>query len=247
MSEGQKQLKIFRENIDAVDRLANFDRVVLDYSIKAIEDLQNKLKRNFTNESLLATRTLKDLNNIRVHDSMRTQYQEIFNQCVVLLVSHFGSTITELFKYYVTSNIDVLKNQKAFSEEFKLSPMEMSEFNFNLRDHIGEIIISKKNISFQDMQSINRSFKDFLNIDIVRDEINNDIIMGQACRHVIVHSGSNPDKKMLRQIASAVPRNLKPKIRESSKIQFDSKEIARLATSMKMYVENLVNQLDETY
>jgi hypothetical protein len=247
MNEGKENLKVFLENIEAVNRLANFDRVVLDYSIKAIEKLQNNLLIKFKNESLLATGTLRQLTLIRKHDSMRNQYKEIFNQCVVLLVSYFGSAVSEIFKTYVTSNISELKNKKAFTEEFKFSPKEMSEYNFNLLAHIGEIIVLKKNISFQDMQSINRSFRDFLGISIERDSTVNDIIVGQACRHVIVHSGSVVDSKMLNQISNTKPRNLKPKIVIDSKIQFEPEEVALLSSSMIKYIKGLVEQLNIKY
>jgi hypothetical protein len=229
MNKGKESLKIFLENIESVNRLANFDRVVLDYSIKAIEKLQNNLSIKFKNEALLATGTLKQLTLIREHDSMRNQYKEIFNQCVVLLVSYFGSAVSEIFKIYITSNISTLKNKKAFTEEFKFSPKEMSEYNFNLLAHIGEIIVSKKNISFQDMKSINRSFRDFLDIPIDKDSTVNDIIIGQACRHIIVHSGSLVNSQMLKQISNADPRSLNPKIKLNSKIQFEPEGMFREA------------------
>ncbi len=247
MIKGTKILKVLLDNIESVNRLTNFDRVVLDFSIKSIENLQNKLKRKFENESLLATSTLKQLRLIRDHDSMRHQYKEIFNQCVVLLVSYFGSAVSEILKEYVTSNISELKDKKAFTEEFKFSPRELSTYDFNLRDHIGEIIISKKNISFQDMKSINRSFQDFLDISIERDSIVNDIIMGQACRHVIVHSGAIVDTKMMKNVSDANPRSLKPIIKVNSKVQFEPAELDILIMSMKNYVESLVETLDLKY
>jgi len=247
MSEGNKIYKVFLDNINSVNRLANFDRVVLDFSITSIENLQNKLKQKFENERLLATSTLKQLRLIREHDSLRNQYQEIFNQCVVLLVSYFGSTVSEIFKEYVTSNISELKKKKAFAEEFKFSPQEMSEYNYNFRDQIGEIIILKKNISFQDMKSINRNFRDFLGISFKRDSIVNDIIIAQASRHVIVHSGALVDTKMMTQILDANPRKLKPRIEVNSKIQFAVNELDALSKSMIKYVENLIEQLDSKF
>jgi len=244
MNEAKKILDQFKENVSSVNRLANFDRVVLDYSIKSIEDLQARLNVKFKNESLLASGTLKQLKTIRKHDSMRGQYQEIFNQCVVLLVSYFGSTVSDIFNYSVTSNISDLIDQKAFTEEFKFSPKELSDYNFNLRDQIGEIIITKKGISFQDMKSINRAFRDFLNIDIRKNKTVNDIILGQACRHIIVHSGSIVDNKMMKQIADAKPRDLKPEIKLKTKVVFNFDEIEILAMSMQKYLETVIGNLE---
>lgn len=96
-SIGKQIIDNFKKNIASVESLANFDRVVLDFAISSIDSLQERLKEKFANERLLATATLKQLKNIRENDSMRPQYKEIFNQCVVLLVSYFGSAVSDIF------------------------------------------------------------------------------------------------------------------------------------------------------
>ena len=242
-SRGKQIIENFENNIGLVDNLANFDRIVLDFAISSIDALQNRLKDKFENERFLASSTLKQLRNIRKNDSMRPQYEEIFNQCVVLLVSYFGSAVSDIFKEYVTVNLSD-RPEKVLREELKFTIGELCDFDFDLSDQIGEIIALKKDISFQDMKSIRRNFHAFLGISIEKDKKVNNIILGQACRHVIVHSGAIADAKLIKQVSEAIPRDLKKQIVENSRIQFTTDEIKLLSDSMLDYLKNLVNKLD---
>jgi hypothetical protein len=70
------------------------------------------------------------------------------------------------------------------------------------------------------MQSIARAFKDYLGIEIERTQRVNDIVLAQGCRHVIVHSGGIVDDRLVRQLSSAQPRRLKPRLVLGERIQF---------------------------
>lgn len=242
-SIGKQIIDNFKKNIVSVENLANFDRVVLHFAISSVELLQERLKEKFTNERLLATATLKQLKNIRENDSMRPQYEEIFNQCVVLLVSYFGSAVSDIFKEYVSLCLSD-RPDKVLREELKFTIRELCDYGFDLSDQIGEIIALKKDISFQDMKSISRNFHDFLGVSIERDKKVNNIILGQTCRHVIVHAGAIADAKLTKQVSEANPRDLKKQIVENSQIQFTADEIKILGNSMLAYLNNLVEQLD---
>jgi len=251
--EGNKLSKIgneivqnFEENLKSVQKLANFDRLVLDFAIQSIDILQSRLKEKFENERLLATNTLTQLKKIRQNDSMRPQYQEIFNQCVVLLVSYFGSTVHDIFSSYVPAFLSMAKEQEILNEELRFSIKELKGLDFDLREHLGEIIISKRNISFQDMQSIRRSFRDFMNISIDKDSTVNNIILGQACRHVVVHAGGRVNSKLIRQVSKAIPRKLKLKIEQDKKVEFTTDEIDILSQSMRKFVAELVKKLKQS-
>ena len=84
--------KAFKANVDLVYELAEFDRVVLDFSLSSLEGLQERLKEKFDNERLLVTNALAVLRQVRTNASLKPKYQHIFNQCVVLLVSYFDLT-----------------------------------------------------------------------------------------------------------------------------------------------------------
>ena len=89
----------FSNNVAYVYDLMNFDELVLDYAIKSIEDLTGKLKKmGIDNPRLTAESTLSSLKNIHSNNSLKPKYQTIFNQCIVLLVAYFSSTVSDIFK-----------------------------------------------------------------------------------------------------------------------------------------------------
>ena len=67
----------------------------------------------------------------------------------------------------------------------------------------------------------------------------NDIIVGHAARHVVVHSGAVVDRKMINQVKGAVPRTLKEALSEGKVIRFSPEEIRSLATSMTNHLSTL--------
>ncbi|HZC81380.1 MAG TPA: hypothetical protein VE222_06610, partial [Nitrospiraceae bacterium] len=85
-----------------------------------------------------------------------------------------------------------------------------------------ETFVRKTDISFQDMQSIARAFRDYVGFEPTRNENVNDIVLGHACRHVIVHAGAVFDRKALGQVRSAVPRTLKKNINVGDAVTFEA-------------------------
>lgn len=75
----------------------------------------------------------------------------------------------------------------------------------------------------------------------------NDIILGQAARHVIVHNMAIVDAKMLKQIHAAVPRSLKLDCAIGEKIAFTREEIEVLGTRMEEYVGDLAMRLESRF
>jgi hypothetical protein len=86
---------------------------------------------------------------------------------------------------------------------------------------------------------VSRAFREHLRIEIGRTEETNDIILGQAARHVIVHAGG-VDARMVRQVSGAHPRRLKPAIAVNERIEFTPDEVRQLGASMTSYIEALV-------
>src|ERR1044071_6944873 len=89
----------FRKNVAAVEELLDFDRFILDFAIEGMRSAAAKLRDELKahNAAKVVENRLGALETVRRHDSLRPKYQTIFNQCVVLLVSYFGSTLPEIF------------------------------------------------------------------------------------------------------------------------------------------------------
>jgi len=241
-----EEIKLFKLNSSEVFKLMNFDSLVLEFCISSIEGLNERIKNNeevkIKSPLLNADSTLRGLKGIAINKSMQPQYDSMYNQCLVLLVSYFSASAKEVFKktiqYLIDENISFLGKK---NEDIKLKYEELENANFNLRDHIADIIIDKKNISFQDMKSIARAFKDYFSVDIEKNIDVDNIILSLTSRHTIVHNLAIIDTKFIEQIASAQNRSIKENIDKFESIQFNPNEIKIIENSMIKYLESLKN------
>ena len=71
-----------------------------------------------------------------------------------------------------------------------------------------------------------------IGVDVPRDAVVNNIVVAQACRHVIVHAGSIADRRLVKQVAQALPRDVKQDIREGQPIQFEPDELPMIGSAM---------------
>lgn len=56
---------------------------------------------------------------------------------------------------------------------------------------------------------------------------------------MLVHNGGVVDRQCQKQVQSALPRTLRPKVVVGRPLEFESEEVALLAESMSAYVERL--------
>lgn len=236
----QSVVSRFRSNCDDVERLINFDREVLQLVIISLEDLHEKLKPLHGTAQMNGGRVLEIVRGIRSNDSLRNRYGVIFNQAVVLLVSHFAAALGDIFRASLMHSFDDERSGTLFDEEIKLTFREMKDRGWNLKASAADLLIAKKDFNFQDMGSTVRAFDTYVGVKLERDAVVNNLILGQASRHVIVHTGGIASDKMLRQISKAYPRTLKEEIAAGSKIQFSIEEVIKLKVDMIEYVDRLV-------
>lgn len=240
----------FNKNQESVRQLLNFDRIILDFCIMHIETLEHKLKTNkeiqLTNTHFLPSGTIAALKTIRRNDSLRIEYDSMFNQGLVLAVSHFSSAIHSIFREAINQACCCCPELLTVSnEDIKITFEELKSYRFDLTLGLGDLVIKKKDISFQDMQSVNRAFKTFFNLDIERDSHTNNIIIAQAARHSIVHAEGVADEKFMKQIRDTNSRTIKSNIVPDEKILFTTIEIEDVQKSMSVYIDCLIDKLDE--
>lgn len=111
---------------------------------------------------------------------------------------------------------------------------------------LADLLVAQQGISFQDMQSLRRAFKDHLGVAWARTEDTNNVILGQAARHVLVHAAGMVDEKIVRQVAVCVPRTLKPTLERGRPIEFSPDEIGVLTASMVKETRAVASGLDLT-
>lgn len=238
----------FQNHTQSVLKLMNFDRTLVDFCIQSLENLeaniQSSSNEEITNLRFLPTGAIRGLENIRKNDSMKLQYEAILNQCVVLLVSYFSTSIKEIFRKVINySTFNNKETLNSVNDSLKLSLIELSQYDFDLKGRLGEVLISKTNISFQDMKSISSAFKKFLSIELKRSSDVNTIIISQAARHCIVHTSEIADEKFFYQLREIDNMNILTQLKENEKISFDPEEIEIIINSMNSYIENLIDKI----
>ncbi|MCK4979706.1 MAG: hypothetical protein KAS62_04880, partial [Candidatus Delongbacteria bacterium] len=133
----------------------------------------------------------------------------------------------------------------ASNEEIKITFNDLKNHKFDISENIGELVVKNKSISFQDMQSVQRAFEKYFGIQLERDEYTNDIIFALASRHIIVHKSAVVDSKFEQQIKDANNRDIKVKLELDQKIQFETSEVEMVQNSMNIYINNLINKIND--
>lgn len=235
-------------NFSSVFDLVKFDRILLDLCIGHLEALEERIKNNdeikITQVSYYPGNTLTMLRNVKQNDSMKLMYGSMYNQGVVLIISYLTSSIKELF--IRSLNYWASHKTTSFNEantEFKITLDELRSLNFNLSNSIGDLIIKKKNISFQDMQSTLREFETYFGFKTEKDEFVDNVILGQAARHAIVHSLAIADEKFINQVSDAKLRTLKTDVSQNDDLKFTIEELEQLSNSCKKFFRHLVDSI----
>lgn len=234
----------FEAQVRSINKLLLWDRLIIDKTVEALEDRQESLKNlGVENAYHLSSNAIQNLKNIRKSEALHLGYELLHNQCVVLLVSYFSSAIHDIFNSSVTTLLRSEIPPAIAKKELKISFAELHRRDFDLSADIGEIVSQKSEISFQDMQSIRRAFKDFFDFTFDRDRTINNIVTAQACRHAIAHNRGIADAKLLNQIRHCSNRSIQLKIDVGDAIKFNPAEIEEVGTSMLAYCDRLINQL----
>ena len=244
MDKNKDILEAFQSNVDSVARLSEFDEMVIGIAIKALTKTRDWLvDHQIDNPLILPDNALTQLQNIHENQSLQIYYQNMYNQCIVLLVAYFTSTLSDLFIANM-SNFMRLKPEKMPKEDLKLSLRDIANMNFDLSEHIGELLVKKKEISFQDMQSTCKTFKKYLDIQIEKNAALQNIIFAQAARHIIVHNGGIINSSFSSQIRETKLRTIKKDATLEGKISFTPEEITAIGEDMVKFVSGLVTSID---
>jgi hypothetical protein len=242
----RKIIDEFRRDLDTVYSLLDFDLFIIELplsEIKGLKDYAEQHKLPIVRQR--ADKLEKLLTGIKSHGSTKLSYDTIYNQCIVLTVSYFSATLENLFEYCIESALEFNRPDSLLSKEIKIRVRDICSIGENPKAHVGEFLVSSNNISFQDMQSISRTFKEYLKVDIEKDELTNDIIIAQAARHIIVHNGSEINSKFINQIALAAPRTVKPEVPQVGRLSFSKEEVSQVGKKMEEYMLRLIGQLEQ--
>ena len=179
----------FERAVTGVEELLTFDQFVLEHVVGGLGEMGDHLEaRGRNNEARDVRNRIDAIRNVRTAGSLRPRCETIFNQCIVLLVSYFGATAGDLFRAGVAAALSRSIEVPAADISVDLRWRVLGGAQAQVPHRIAEAIVEQQKITFQDMKSTGKAFRRGLGIDIPRNEATNDIILGQAARHVIVHT-----------------------------------------------------------
>ncbi len=239
-------VETFKGNAKEVERLINFDREVLSIVEGSIEDLHVRLRGRYENDRMNGGRVLTVVRGIRNNESLKSKYAAVYNQAVVLLVSHFASALGDLFRNAVSFQLENSDKGKLLAEEIRITYGELRDHDWNLKTVAPDLLISKHDYTFQDMQSTRRAFETYAKVELERDVAMNNIIAAQACRHAIVHAGGKVSDRTIRQLRSVNPRTIKPHIEHEDVLSFSTDEVLLVMEDMIEFVVTLDSKISET-
>lgn len=242
--EYDSALEIFTLNVGSVDKLMSFDREVQELAIESVEKLHQKLVdvQKITNPKLNGERTLEILRSIRNSPVLKERYSIIYNQAVVLLVSYFGSALGDIFRFAAAYSLS-RNDERVVNVEFKVRMADILSIAESPEQGIGDLLILKDDISFQDMQSTHRAFNKYFDVNIEPDESVKNIITAQACRNAIVHDGARVNQRTIKQLRNVNPRTLKNEMELGESIIFSIEEVEVVKVGMLSYMSSLVTIL----
>jgi hypothetical protein len=236
-------------NVESVESLMQFDSIVLTTIDDMLDRLQKDLEDKRANLAIVAVQNhRRNIQNIRKNESVKHHYDTMLNQCVVLLVSHFASAMHDALRAGV---YEALRHGQRFpvaKQEIKakLGDLWYGQDEQRRADHIVELAIDQPGVSFQDMQSVHRTFHDYLTITTPRGPALDDIIIGQATRHCIVHTGGKATLKSMKMIGSRTGHRLNLRPIADQPIQFERDHVRALAASTTEYLRELLVTMQQT-
>lgn len=237
----------FSENVNNVYKLMKLDDDVLVFCIERLKQVKKFLKDQRIQEnhpSCNVAQILQQIEKIRTHESLKTRYEAMLNQCVVLLVSYFASAVYDIFSLSLSAKIkrgDKIEKLEG-KEALKFPASKITELCAGDFSDIGELLAEQKQISFQDMQSIRVAYRDYIGFDYPEDKDTHNIILAHACRHTLVHAGGIVTKKTVNQLERATFRDIKQTIDVGQELQFDTVEIEKVGDSMKKFIRGVVDK-----
>jgi len=241
----QEIVKTFSENVESVNALVNFENQVMRVAIDGVQALHESLvKTGLKDDSKNGGHTLRKLKSIKNTNTLKSSYQIIQNQAIVLLVSYFGSAVSDLFRVSSTIAVKTHNDKRVLGADLRLKVSDVIELGTVMGEDIYDLLIAQHSTSFQDMKSINRDFDEYFGITIDNDKVVNNIILGQACRYNIVHEGARVNNRVVNKVSTAKPRDLKQTLQLGETVKFTEEEIQTLADSMFVYVQELAVQVE---
>lgn len=204
-------LKEFEATSESVIQLRDFDSLVLSFASKSLGSVINQYKGYISLPAIQKIELVKDsLERMDQSGSLTSQYTSMYNQCIVLATSYFTSTLRELFACYLNFALFSDSFKTLGNQELKVTLSDVRGLIAHNDGSLGEFFLNRKDVSFQDLQSVYRLAKDFFGFEIPYNANVKKLVVILACRHNIVHANGKVDERMIRQTRDSLAVSFNP-------------------------------------
>jgi len=187
----------YHQYIDAIDEMISTGRIVIDHISSMLNNwLDDKTIMPVMQQKI--ENYVKSIEIIKDNGTLDNIYKPVYKQSIVLLVSGFEMSMTNIFSLLVNEYPEIICWDNQSDKKLGID-INLIRYYSNIGDIISR---SSGEINFQDLQSTKRFLEKWLDINIDNDinRIQDNIILAEAERNIIIHNGAVVDANFLRQV-----------------------------------------------
>ena len=228
----------FTSQLNEIDKLEATPGLVRDLAMQTLDNASKTAGLPRSTKQILENGS-QALGNITT-GSLAANFKVIYAQMCVLAVS----SLEALLKTYFANAADAYRQLDADNPklgQIKITLKEVLASDLRFGGKIGNLILEKDKLSFQDLKSIKEVFKTYFGRELtLTTDQEKQLCFYLECRHVLVHKGGKVDQRFVRSTA-VMQANLKG-YTESQVIEIDAGDWGDIKTSFSALVAEVTRR-----
>jgi len=232
-------LSDFRNRLDDIATIDSLNDDLLKIYRKSLDEIKSEIEgsQRFGGLLIKVVQKIDNISSIEKLPDLKAKYAILREQSVVLIIGSFEVFMSDIFRNIAENDPDYFR-WKDENEKISIDPSVFS-VGFTLGDAILAHLKNKK-YSFQDLKSILKAVDNYVGVKLTLEEsdpIRQQIVLGTAIRHIVVHNRSIIDKQFLSQV-KAVPDL---SYAEGGRIDLSQSDVDNVKKAVNDFSEILVN------
>ncbi|MGY4893329.1 MAG: hypothetical protein ACO1N2_01380 [Candidatus Saccharimonadota bacterium] len=231
------------ERIDNIRAIADVNEDLVKIAVSNLNSIRKDIVATGRNQGILqkVDRQLETYKEVAKIPELTTKFPIIREQIIVLLIGALEVFVSDIYKQIAENDPEFFfwNDEK---EKISFEPSLLRE-GFSLGDAlVGHL--KNKGYSFQDLQSLIKSFEVYCGIKIeLETEAKDVLIYGAASRHIIVHNRSIIDSAFLKQIRDTIFSNAL--VKKDEQLLVTDQFVSRLSETIKSFCGYLISNLQQ--
>lgn len=230
------------ERVDDIQAIGDVNEDLVKIAVTNLQAIKKDLEATGKNLGVLQKidRQLNTYEDVAKIPELTSKFPIIREQMVVLMIGALEVFIADIYRYIANNDPEYFfwNDEK---EKISFDPAILID-GFTL----GDVVLGhlkNKGYSFQDLQSLIKSFEVYCGIKIDLEAQSKDVlIFGAAARHIIVHSRSKIDSAFIKQIRNTQYSTTNTYKKDQS-IEITDKFVTELGDTIKSFCGYVVNHI----